>query len=111
MKAYYLEPGQPAKIIDVQDNPQHLSELVGGYLEQLGLEYSLSKGGTSLLVNEDGLSLGLQPNFRIHLEVYGDVRGCVPVVGNALLVKYNGEGDLIDLEDGDVARFQEALER
>ena len=110
MKAYYLKPGQPAEVIDVSDDPRELSTLVGGYLEQLGLEYTM-KGGTSLIVNAGGVRLKLQPNFRIHMEVYGDVRGCVPIVGPALLLKYDSEGELSDIGDDDLARFQEACER
>jgi len=73
-----------------------LQELVGGYCEAVPLPFP----HLSLIVNEDGRQLRLLPNPAAS-RLAGQ-----PIVGVALVIRYDEEGDEVDLTDEDIAALR-----
>lgn len=88
MKVIIKEVGESPRIEEIENTLQALQKLVGGYIETVTLHNDVV-----LICNEEGKLQGLPQNFGIG----GDV-----IVGTAVFVSHNREGDFIDLNDWQV---------
>ena len=88
-----------------------LQEIVGGYIEvvhPIGLDRPYC-----MVVNEEGRLIGLEKNVIGSL-VYGMLIHGEPIVGNIAILKdgwRNGERDIVGLDEDDIPRVCEMLER
>lgn len=94
MRIIYKEPGKPARTMVIDGSLQTMQQLVGGYIEHVHV-----KNSVGVLVNEDGKSLGLEPNL---LTAYDVLRGPVIFIGE-------GEEDFRGLTDREVEDIQSWL--
>ena len=77
MKAIRKKPGKAPEACEVENSLEALQEEVGGYIESFQFAEDFT-----LLINEEGKNLGLEPN----LFVLGE-----PLVGTVLAVGVKGE--------------------
>lgn len=61
----YVEPGEYAKMIEIEDTLEAMQKLVGGYIEQSKL---LDDSAVSIICNEEGKFNGMRPNRAIFSE-------------------------------------------
>lgn len=87
MKALKLE-GRTHETIEIENTLEALQKVVGGYIETVRLRV----GNAVMIVNEEGLLLGLPYNT-----VASGFAG-QPIVGTALIVGVNGE-EFTDIPD------------
>lgn len=78
MKVLYKRPGFPPVTREIENSLEDLQRMVGGYIEVVRLDDIL------IIVNEEGKSLGLPPNF--YVEAIDDM-----IVGPAVFVRSNEE--------------------
>lgn len=76
MRAVYKRPGEPARIIDVENTLEALQEKVEGYIETLRF------GKLLMLVNEEGKIRGMKTNFWYNDDL---------IAGPVLIVDTQGE--------------------
>ena len=89
---------------------QSAGEVVGGYIEHVNPR--LLRRPYCLLVNEEGLLLGLQVN-ALASYMYGTHMHGHPIVGDVVLMKnayIHGERDIVGLSDSEVEKIKCALE-
>ena len=89
MRVVYKAPGEKPKIKDVTNDLDEFQNLVGGWIEHVGIRH-----GLGLIINEEGKLHGMQPNF--YLSKINDL-----IVGPAVFVGEDGE-DFTDISDRDV---------
>ena len=85
-------------------------EVVGGYIEHVNPK--LLRRPYCLLVNEDGLRLGLPVNYLASY-MYGTHMHGHPIVGDVILMKnayIHGERDTIGLTDSEIEKITCELE-
>ena len=87
MKALKLE-GKAHEVIEIENTLEALQKVVGGYIETVRLRV----GNAVMIVNEEGLLLGL-PYNTLASGFAGQ-----PIVGTALIVGVNGE-EFTDIPD------------
>lgn len=87
MKALKLE-GKAHEVIEIENTLEALQKVVGGYIETVRLRI----GNAVMIVNEEGLLLGLPYNT-----VASGFAG-QPIVGTALIVGVSGE-EFTDIPD------------
>lgn len=85
MRAIIKEVGQPPRIRDIENTLDTLKNLVGGYIEVVGMEDNIL-----LICNEEGKMQGLPPNFSMGYDV---------IVGTAVFVSFDGKEDFTSLND------------
>lgn len=78
LRIVVFEVGKPPEERIVEHDLKIMQEIVGGYIEAVGLPNSYV-----LICNEEGLLLGLPENVRHWLNY--------PIAGNFFIVKYKGE--------------------
>ena len=91
IKVLHLPPKghpKPHELINTLDG---LQEAVGGLIEFVPLD-----GNYSLLLNEEGKLIGLEPNRRLGSDV---------LVGDVCVVKENDDGELISMEEWELKMF------
>ena len=91
IKVLHLPPKghpKPHELINTLDG---LQEAVGGLIEFIPLD-----GNYSLLLNEEGKLIGLEPNRRLGSDV---------LVGDVYVVKENDDGELISMEEWELKMF------
>ena len=76
-------------VTNISTSLRNLQKTVEGYIENLGIG-----DGVAILMNEDGKYRGLEHNFFVSAGPYKD-----EVVGTVIVVKYDGEGNIVDLPD------------
>lgn len=87
MRVVIKKVGEPAKVAEIENTLSALQEVVGGYIEVVGV------GGEVLMIcNEEGKLNGLEYNFKLGNDF---------IVGNVLFVQAKGE-DFTDLSDSNV---------
>lgn len=78
MKAIIVKPNKQPVITDIEDDLFVYQQIVDGYIEAVTIGNELVA-----LVNEDGVRLGMSPNFAI---------GYTTLVGPAVIVRDTGKG-------------------
>lgn len=89
---------------------QSAGEAVGGYIEHVNPR--LLRRPYCLLVNEEGLLLGLQVN-ALASYMYGTHMHGHPIVGDVVLMKnayIHGERDIVGLTDKEIEKITRELE-
>ena len=85
MKVIIKEVGESPRIEEIENTLEALQSLVNGYIEAVHIDNEII-----LICNEEGNLQGLPPNFRI---------GNTTIVGTAVFVSHNSEGDFASLND------------
>jgi hypothetical protein len=99
IRAVRVCPGALPELVEIEDTLSALQAEVGGWIEALGLG-----GGIDAMVNEEGLLKNL-PFNRYFATPYGPR----PVVGTAILVSSDSEGNTIGLDDKQVDRIMKIV--
>ena len=84
--AIYVQPGEPAREILMEDTLEEIQKLVGGFLE----EYYPFDDDAVILCNEEGKLLGLEPNRSFRGE---DGKVLDVVCGSFLIVRAEPESE------------------
>lgn len=88
-----LRRGMPTDIsIRSERQLEQLSKIVGGYVEQVRLVHTIGRTDVVLLVNEDGVSLGLIINKWASV-LYGCFRHYNVVLGESILIGVTQDDD------------------
>lgn len=82
---------------------KHLQHEVNGYIECIPGE-NIGLPGIDLWVNDEGAVNGLPYAFSIAMS-----HRPVPLFGNVVFARHNGEGDTIGLNDEDIDTISEML--
>ena len=91
IKVLHLPPKGHPKSHELINTLDGLQEAVGGLIEFVPLD-----GNYSLLLNEEGKLIGLEPNRRLGNDV---------LVGDVYVVKENDDGELISMEEWELKMF------
>lgn len=94
MRVIKKEPGQLARVVEIENELKPLQEAVGGYIECVTLP-----NGLVVICNEEGLLMGLP---------YNTVFAGIPFVGTILVVGDGGE-DFTDVPEEYVTHLIRAL--
>ena len=87
MRVVIKKVGEPAKVVEIENTLSALQEIVGGYIEVVGV------GGEVLMIcNEEGKLNGAKYNFDLGNDF---------IVGDVLFVQSKGE-DFTDLDDNNI---------
>lgn len=92
IRAIRVAPNTAPTIVEIEDTLESLQAEVGGWIEALGLGNRIDA-----MVNEEGLIKNL-PFNRHFLTPYGPR----PVVGTAIIVSSDAEGNTVGLSDAQV---------
>lgn len=99
MKTYVIE-SNGNHYVDEQKNAslEYLQEKVNGYIESVNLPNNLS-----MIVNEEGVIFNLPVNI-IASKLYNSY-----ILGNAVIVKYNEDGESATLSDDDIKYIEDSI--
>lgn len=97
LRVVALEPGKPAYEAEIDDHFRAFQQAVRGHFE---VAYPF-KDDAVLVVNEEGLINGMEPNCVIGGNLY---------VGPAFIVKNGGDGNLYSLTDEQIQKYLNAFE-
>lgn len=81
--------GTPLEIRSIDGSLKSMQTLVGGLIEAVHVSDELD-----MMVNEEGLLLNLEPNFRL---------GSQPIVGNVFFTRHDDEGNPVSLTEADIS--------
>ena len=101
MKVLMIRPGKRPEKKEIEDAFECLQSAVEGYIEEL----SLFDDNAVILLNEEGKTLGLEPNRAVY-----DERGEVSdvIFGNFLIVGTDDEkGNYCSLSEEQLAKYEE----
>jgi hypothetical protein len=91
MRCLFIAPNLEPREIDVDANDlRTLNALVGGTITVVGITPQIA-----VILNDDGLNIGLPPNVRTETGAL--------LVGNMLVTRTSPEGDSVSLTSEDVA--------
>ena len=97
-----VEPGQHPKVTTIRDDLDSLQKAVSIGADYQGLiEFVYLEDNVSLLLNEEGKLIGLEPNRRL-----GDDILC----GVFYVVAENDEGELISLTEAQLEHYSKRFE-
>lgn len=94
IRAIRICPGTPPEVVEIENSLAAMQTEVGGWIEALGLGDRVNA-----MINEDGLRLNL-PFNRYLITPYGPR----VVVGTAIVVAHDSEGEAVGLSDDQVER-------
>lgn len=99
MKTYVIESNGKHYVDDQKDvSLEYLQGKVNGYIESISLPNNLT-----MMVNEDGFIFSLSANI-IASKLYGSY-----ILGNAVIVKYNEDGESVTLSDDDIKYIEDSI--
>jgi hypothetical protein len=90
-----FEPGEAARVVEVENELRPLQKLIGGYMESVTLDNK-----AVLICNEDGKLLGLEPNRVMKKPFYDILHGTFFICG------YKGDA-FVSLPESDYAKHKE----
>lgn len=96
VKVWYKQVGKPVELCCIEDSSKVLEQLIGGHFSGYHLcSYNSLFNNLPLMVlcHDTGKLIGLPYNFSIGLE---------PIVGNAVIVRYDCRGETVDLTAADI---------
>jgi hypothetical protein len=100
----FLEPSGAAAFKVLPHTLEAIQKELGGYMEEVGLNASLSGRHLVALVNEDGVRLQLPPNPFAWL-----LRWEPTIVGNVLVLRSTDSGEFASLTPDDVELLRALL--
>jgi hypothetical protein len=100
VKVMIKRPGEKAKVEEITNDNDTLSNIVGGCIEQCFTD--VIKLNIAIIINFEGKLIGLPKNFNI--KDYGD-----HIAGNAIFVKRD-TNSIIDLTDEDIEDIKAWIE-
>ena len=102
VKALMIEPNKKPCVVDLMNDLDSLQKAVSiGAPEQGLIEFVYLEDNVSLLLNEEGKLIGLEPNRRLGNDI---------LVGVVYVVAENAEGELISLTEAQQERYSKMFE-
>ena len=103
VKALMIEPSKKPCVVDLMTDLDSLQKAVSiGAPEQGLIEFVYLEDNVSLLLNEEGKLIGLEPNRRLGDDI---------LVGVVYVVAENEDGELISLTEAQQERYFKMFER
>ena len=99
VRALIKEPGKPAEERYIENSLEEVQSIVGGHIE--GVPFF----DMHFYVNDEGKLKGLEPNFIL----FGR-RGADVIVGPAVFLRADDEGNDIDLTMTDIVKLKNLLQ-
>lgn len=94
IKVLVKQPNKPAVLKEIEGDLKSMQAVVGGYIEIVTISHDLR---ILLICNEEGKLEGLKPNFPFRRDSF---------VGTVFFARGNDEGEIVELEDGDLEIIQ-----
>ena len=102
VKALMIEPNKKPCVVELMTDLDSLQKAVSiGAPEQGLIEFVYLEDNVSLLLNEEGKLIGLEPNRRLGNDI---------LVGVVYVVAENDEGELISLTEAQQERYSKMFE-
>ena len=102
VKALMIEPNKSPCVVELMTDLDSLQKAVSiGAPEQGLIEFVYLEDNVSLLLNEEGKLIGLEPNRRLGDDI---------LVGVVYIVAENDEGELISLTEAQQERYSKMFE-